>query len=247
MTVVSHKRIVDACNILFGPEVIVSMDFLRYLQPSRVKAAYRKKAIETHPDRAKILGIDEAQLLQAFKDVNDAYEQLYPIVGIGNNTIPRSRRAERQQRQRYTQYADGQRAQKNWGDGLYSGRIPQMELLMGRFMYYSGLISWNTLIDALAWQRRQHPLIGQLAVSEGLLTMKGIQAILFQKKHNEKFGQCAIRSGYLKHFYIMRLLNKQRDCNRLFGHYFTDKKMLKSVEVEWVVKQQRRHNETIKH
>ena len=38
---------------LYSERIIdVSVEFLRYLKPSGVKAAYRKRALETHPDRA---------------------------------------------------------------------------------------------------------------------------------------------------------------------------------------------------
>ncbi len=246
MTVVPHNLIVQACNILFGPEVVVSNDFLRYLQPSGVKAAFRKKALETHPDRAKILGVDEAQMLQQFKNVNDAYKRLYPIVGGDGKIIITPQGTEKRQPDVNANDTEAQTTAKKWANDIYSGRIPQRELLMGRFMYYSSIISWNTLIKALAWQKRQHPLIGQLAISKGLLTLKEIQAILCQKKHNEKFGQCAIREGYLKWFNIMPLLNKQRGCKRLFGDYFIDKNIFRAIEIERVVKKQRLHNQKIK-
>ena len=246
MTVVSHKMIVDACNILFGPGVVVSMDFLRYLQPSGVKAAFRKKALETHPDRAKILGLNETQMLQQFKDVNDAYKRLYPIVSGASEIITPPPGPERHQTRKYAKQAGAGEPPKNGTEGIYSGRIPQRELLLGRFMYYSSTISWDTLISALAWQKRQRPLIGQLAISRGLLTLKEIQAILCKKRQNEKFGQCANRAGYLKWFNIMTLLNKQREYQRLFGDYFIDKNIFGAIDMEQVVKNQHRHNEKVK-
>jgi hypothetical protein len=246
VTVVSHKLIVDACNVLFGPEVVVSMDFLRYLQPSGVKAAFRKKALETHPDRAKILGMNEAQMLQQFKNVNDAYKRLYPIVSGASEIIITPPGPARHRAKKYAKQTDEGGVQKNWAEGIYSGRIPRRELLLGRFMYYSSTISWDTLIKALAWQKRQRPLIGQLAISRGLLTLKEIQAILCKKRHNEKFGQCANRAGYLKWFNIMTLLNKQRECQRLFGDYFIDKNIFGAIDIKRVVKNQHRHNEKIK-
>lgn len=246
MAQVSHELIIDACKILFGPEVVVSMDFLRYLQPSGVKAAYRKKVLETHPDRAKILGRNEAQMLQQFKNVNDAYKRLYSVISSDSIITIEPHEAERRRTKSYTKYAGTRAAEKNWASGIYSGQMPQIELLIGRFMYYSSLISWDTLIKALAWQKRQYPLIGQLAISKGFLTTKDLRDILYQKKRNEKFGQCAIRKGYLKYFNIVMLLNKQRMCKRLIGDYFIDTNILKTLEMERVVKQQQLHNEKIK-
>ncbi|MEE8432668.1 MAG: hypothetical protein V3S16_15575 [Candidatus Desulfatibia sp.] len=62
LTAPSIAELCDACGILFGPEIEISLDLLRYLRLSGLKAAYRKKVFETHPDRAKTLGEDEAKM-----------------------------------------------------------------------------------------------------------------------------------------------------------------------------------------
>ena len=49
---VSRQDLFKACESLFGTDIDVSVEFLRYLKPAGVRAAYRKKAMETHPDRA---------------------------------------------------------------------------------------------------------------------------------------------------------------------------------------------------
>ena len=63
-----------ACKILFGAEVRVSSDFLNYIKPSGLKTAYRRRALETHPDVCPSSGED-------FKSVLDAYQLLLEIVG----------------------------------------------------------------------------------------------------------------------------------------------------------------------
>ena len=52
---ISRQDLFKACESLFGTEIDISIEFLRYLKPAGVKAAYRKKAMETHPDRAAAL------------------------------------------------------------------------------------------------------------------------------------------------------------------------------------------------
>ena len=49
------SQLFNACNVLFGPNAGVTVDFIRYLQMSGLKAVYRKKALESHPDRAVAL------------------------------------------------------------------------------------------------------------------------------------------------------------------------------------------------
>ena len=50
-TVVAEEELYHSCRIIFGKDLKVSHDFLQYLQLSGVKKAYRKKALELHPDR----------------------------------------------------------------------------------------------------------------------------------------------------------------------------------------------------
>ena len=52
---VTKKDLFKACESLFGTDIDASVDFLRYLKPDGVKAAYRKRALETHPDRARVV------------------------------------------------------------------------------------------------------------------------------------------------------------------------------------------------
>lgn len=71
----------DACTVLFGPEINVSFEFLRYLQPAGVTAAYRQRARETHPDRAVVIGETPESLTALFRDVRQAYEKLNAVIG----------------------------------------------------------------------------------------------------------------------------------------------------------------------
>ncbi len=54
-----------------------SIDFLNYLQTGDLKTAYRKRALETHPDRALALGVHEGIMNEKFKEVKVAYEMLF--------------------------------------------------------------------------------------------------------------------------------------------------------------------------
>ena len=56
------KQFLRSCRILFGPEVQITPQFLGYLQPAGVKTAYRKLAMETHPDRSCHTGVNQAIL-----------------------------------------------------------------------------------------------------------------------------------------------------------------------------------------
>ena len=64
----------------------LSFEFLEYLQPIGIKTAYRKRALETHPDRAKVLGSFDRDLNTEFIDVQQAYEKLLLFVETNNGS-----------------------------------------------------------------------------------------------------------------------------------------------------------------
>lgn len=66
----------NAYNALFGSDNKMPIHVLRHLQPSVLNSAYRKKALETHPDRSKVLGENEAEMNERFIEITLAYEKL---------------------------------------------------------------------------------------------------------------------------------------------------------------------------
>jgi hypothetical protein len=83
-TQTTSSELFQACETIFGPDVNVSIEFLEYLQPIGIKTAYRKRALETHPDRAKALGSFARDLNTEFIDVQQAYEKLLLFVETNN-------------------------------------------------------------------------------------------------------------------------------------------------------------------
>ncbi len=73
----AQGRLFRSCEILFGSDLTITREFLDYLQLSGLKTAYRRRAMETHPDR--IVG-NGPLLLQrnkvSFYAVQEAYEDL---------------------------------------------------------------------------------------------------------------------------------------------------------------------------
>ncbi len=239
LTVPSTAELFDACGILFGPEIEVSLDFLRYLRPAGLKAAFWKKALETHPDRARALGEDESKMNELFKEVTLAYEKLNSAIRDGGIVLLKDDR--RVQRNRKWPSA-GQETRTPFSDHFYTGHVPRRELLIGEFLYYSGLISWYTLIRAITWQRRQRPLIGQMALQWGMLAMRDIQGILKGRNLREKFGECALRKGYLTPYQLMVLLGRQRRLQHPIGGYFLKQGILRPRDLDKMLKMQRIHN-----
>jgi hypothetical protein len=241
MTALTLAEASWACGVLFGPEVNPSISFFRYLQPSGLKAAYRKKALETHPDRAEATGKDAAKMTELFLEATSAYQRLLPIITSNGTILPGRQGVSEQGADAAGQNGPGETP----SDHFYAGAVPRRTLLIGQFLYYTGIISWQTLIQAIVWQRKQRPMIGQIALGWRKLSDQQIRVILSAREIGEKFGECAVREGYLGRFDVMALLGRQRRLQRPIGEYFLKQRFLNGQELERLVKRQRMHNQRI--
>ena len=239
MIALSIPEVFDACGLLFGSQVEISLEFLEYLELSGLRSAYRKKALETHPDRAKALGRDEAKMSDRFREVTLAYERLIPIVR-NKGVVPLPAQSIAESNNEKTN--PWRQEKKDFSELFYTREIPRRELLLGQFLYYSGLISWRTLIKAITWQRRQRPLIGQIALDWEMISRREIQRILMRRNLKGKFGERAIRLGYLSRFQLMALLGKQRNLQSPIGKFFVNEGILRFQDVEVMTERQRVHN-----
>ena len=239
LSVISGTDVFNACRVLFGPDVQLPIGFLRDLEPLALRSAYRKKAIETNPDRANVLGQSEKGMNRRFKEVVVAYQILSPIIK-GDSKIVLSDETGTQKKQRGAT-ARGKR-EKRFADHYYKGYFPKRELLIGQFLYYSGLISWKTLIEAIIWQRKQRPPIGQIARDWRFLSSHDVQRILRGRSQKEKFGEYALRKGYITPFQLMALIGKQRRLQYPIGEYFVKRGILSPSEMAKMIKRVRVHN-----
>lgn len=74
--IITEKELLNDCSLLFGHVNGYAFDYLNNLQTTEIKAAFRKRAFESHPDRAKVLGEAEIDMDKRFKEVLLAYERL---------------------------------------------------------------------------------------------------------------------------------------------------------------------------
>jgi curved DNA-binding protein CbpA len=236
--------LLNACNTIFGSEVNASIDFLNYLQTSGLKTAYRKRALETHPDRALALGVHAGIMNEKFKEVKAAYEMLRSFIEESNKKIIRNTGYNKQKTRKKRTASQKQQYnhKKSRINHFYTGKIPNRKLLIGQYLYYSGVISWRALIEAIAWQIKHRPRIGQLAVDWGIITHYEIAKILSKKAWNEKFGECALRTGYITAFEHIALLGKQRGIQSPLCHYFIKKKVLSPSKISSYLRKQAVHN-----
>ncbi|MEO1170522.1 MAG: J domain-containing protein [Myxococcota bacterium] len=189
-----------------------------------LRRVHRRRAFAVHPDRAAVLGRSEAELEDELKAVNRAYETLR---GAARRTPvpepkpkPRARAENRQWR----------------------GRVPDRALPFGEFLYYTHRIGWTALVDAIAWQRRQRPMLGQIARETRLLDSFEVAHVVRGRERHERFGECAVRLGYLNHAGLSSLLARQSSQQNRIGQYFVEAGVLDREELDALAADQRSHN-----
>ncbi len=213
-----------ACRVLFGPEVSITPQFLRYLQPEGARNAYRQRVREHHPDRHPQAGyLQVRQLEAAFIQTADAYRQLtafltqrpvIPPVSEGrpqaagcNPVDPGHRPAESGTEQRR-------------GELFHEGPVPAIPLKIGRYLYFRGVVSLQAVMRALCWQRGERPSLGTLARSRGWLDDGAVHRILQTAEVAGRFGERAVSLGLLTPQQCRELLAHQRAVQPLLGGYF---------------------------
>ena len=235
-----HQELVEAYRALFGPRASFPVKFPQALLPSEIKAAYRQRALETHPDRLQAKESDAGTGHEEFLRVCTAYRILSEALSGGrlpfaDRTAGHGKGNHKASRSCTTAAATQKRMFKD-------RQLPCRELLFGQFLYYARVITWEELIQAIVWQRRQRPRIGQIALGWNMLSSDEIHTLLREKRRQERFGETALRKGWLSRHNLLALLGRQRLMNLAIGRYFVDKELLTQSQVDTLANRQRLHN-----
>ena len=75
------------------------------------------------------------------------------------------------------------------GPLFYHGPLPRRPLRLAEFLYFTGRISWQSLISALVWQRAVRPRFGELARELRSITSADLAKILASKLRHEQTGK----------------------------------------------------------
>ncbi|MDD5169167.1 MAG: J domain-containing protein, partial [Syntrophales bacterium] len=226
------SQLFNACHVLFGQDIDVSVHFLQYLQMPGLKAAFRKKALETHPDRAASLALEAIDLEEQFKQVNAAYKDLavylenplkFRLIDDHSGRRPDIHKYRTHYRPKARPKSQDQTYEKKQTNFFFQGKIPEREFLFGRYLYYQKLISYKQLIDAIIWQKVQRPLIGHLALRWKWLLEHDVSELMNRRQLGERFGECALRCNYLTPHELNMLLGRQRILQPRIGKYFVEK------------------------
>jgi hypothetical protein len=221
-----EDRLFEACRILFGNDVELSSEFLCYLRDEGVTSAFRKRAMQVHPDKALVSGLSLQRCQDEFVSLKFACETL------------RRHIASREIRSRSFVSPAG----VNTGPLTYPTDLPEEKLLFGRFLYRMGIIQWRQLITALAWQKSGRPRIGELGISLGYLDRQAVITILKNSVKVGAFGVTARNMGFLTTNEVRELLLRQKRQEKKIGQFFVEKGLLTRKELMVLLGQCWAHN-----
>lgn len=125
---------------------------------------------------------------------------------------------------------------------LYQGSLPARPLLFGHFLYFSGIINWRAIIQALVWQRTNRPKLGELGCNWGWLNKTDVHDILKERTLLQPFGESAVSMGLLTERQKEMLIFHQRRLQRRIGNYFVETAILSQEKLNQLIKECLSHN-----
>jgi hypothetical protein len=237
----SPEELASACRVIFGPQVRACPDLLAGMSLTQVKRSYRRRALESHPDRATVLGNSTATMDDQFKALSAAYATLCRHLGRGESPH-RNPRTRPQPRASQSPRRPESCRERRAAEGYWAGSVPDRRLTLGQFLYYTRRIcrgDW-TLCDA--WQQRQRPTFGGLAVAEGYLTAAALNRVVQNKARTERLGETAVRLRRMTPHERDVVLRKQQRLQPPEAQFFVDRGLLSRDEVTEYVRLQQQHN-----
>lgn len=265
--------LVQDISLILGKPLHQASPELQSLDTDSIKRAFRKRAHQCHPDKASSLGFRPEILTRRFRELSEAHQRILSALNdgtyqnlLGNiqarsegqshgvaKTWRPSQSKQTPQGQR-NQPATGSATDRTWTSTaetrgtsfFHKGVLPRLSLRLGQFLYYSGRIDWQTMIDALTWQYINRPLLGQIAKTLGYLQDHQILLVQRKRKPGECFGSAATRLGMIDRHRLNLALGRQRLMNLPLGKYFTQHHILTEVELQTALVDMHRHNLTIR-
>jgi hypothetical protein len=242
-----EAELYDACRVLFGSQVEVTRDFLQYIQLDGVKNAYRSRARECHPDSYGCEG-DLLERTELFRRSVEAYELLTTY--LRDRKLPATRPKAPTAGYRAPAHHRWPRPQQMQprarNERYYDGPLPPIELRIGLFLYFRGLISYQAVVRSLLWQRDQRPAIGVLACSWGWLTDDLIDYILSACHMPMPFGERAVNLGLISQNQLKILLFHQRSLQQPIGRYFVHNGLVNEQTMLRLLKERLMHNKEVR-
>ena len=230
------------------PGALIQRDFLWRLHLQAVKERYRQLAKKYHPD-CNIQLQDLAQSAEMFGKVHQAYQILSAFIRERDQAAlqrPQARSSSTfdargtQAKAPQTEsrgfrprgpFSKPAKPARTPNDIFYDGPLPTFPLKLGLFLYYKGVIPYAAVVQALIWQRKMRPPIGELSVAWGWLEPHFVSVIRSATEISGSFGERAVQLGLLTQSQVNVMILQQRLMQAHTGRYFVGKGYLTEFEL----------------
>lgn len=246
-TLTDQQQLFRSCEILFGADLHISGEFLEHLQASGLKGAYRKRALETHPDRLIGTNLSGWQdVNEGFRTIRKAYENLLLFLeaknirsqGLGTlspkaATVFRAPQTERSNiRKKYSAESSANTYQRPVSS-LWKSTNPSLFPHRER-----GCSSTESLYCGPLPHRRL--LFGHFLYYSGLTNWRTITRVLaWQRTERPRLGELGHRFGMLNREDITLIL-QNKPLFQTFGQTAERMGMLRADQIRVLLFQQQR-------
>jgi len=253
--VATELELYRACRIIFGPDMVVSREFLEYIQFSGVKSAFRKKAMETHPDRLAVHDeLARKRSARMFHSVHQAYEKLIqylearekgfrfhgrvpPSPGTFCHVRPNTFPSRPQRRKRPVVKNKFSEPSGIWQRKSRAGKINQQGEKQRAFYtqdLYRGPIPERQL------------LFGHYLYYAGQVSWQSlIKALMWQKGQRPRLGEIARERGWLSREEIFLVLKGCLSSSLPFGQQALQQGLLTQGQLLMLLLAQRRQHKKV--
>ncbi len=224
-----EDHLFEACRVLFGNDIELSREFLCYLRDDGVTSAFRKKAMEVHPDRALVSGLSVKKCQDEFVVLRLACETLRQY--LASREICST--AQSLLQKKHTKHIC-----------ILMYCLKKSFFLVG-FSIVWGLFNGVSFLWRSTWQRSGRPRIGELGVSLGYLDHKSVITILKNSIKVGAFGATACKMGFLTADEVRDLLQRQKRQEKKIGQFFIEKGLLSRNDLVVLLRQCKEHNRRV--
>lgn len=234
------EQLIEACRIILDDCPPTFPGTMENLDRNLLKEEFRKRIFQSHPDRARILGVDEAQLAERSKLLTGAYRLIMQYMESRLRAAPRRGRA----RSGPARPNGGERPviDESFFQNLNRYLIPKLPQRIGQYLYRLGVIDFKTLLAAIAWQQQHRPMFGKLALDLDMISNEDFLKIISDKMEGERIGELAVRLGLIQPGDRDRILREQLRRVPRIGGYFVKNSLVTGGELDIVLLQLAEHN-----
>lgn len=231
------QQIREACALFFTDEPGDGACPGERVDIRELKKAFRAMIFRNHPDRSRILGVDNSVLSERSKKITESYRTLLDALERKKPIIMMKARPSSGARAGIRPTID-----ERFFGKIKKFDIPGVKMKLGQFVYYLGIIDFKTLLRAIQWQKDHRRYFGEIARDLGFLADDDVTRVFREKRKGERFGACAERLSLLKREQTDYVILMQRRRLPRIGEFFISKKILTPEELDLVTVQLSRHN-----